>query len=104
MVISQYVGWTTPRNIYECMKIDTKKLIDYLSAKWQNRACPMCGARQWSVQEKSYELREFHGGSLVVGGSAIIPVIPVICGNCGNTILVNSILAGIDKRKEGKNE
>jgi len=84
--------------------VDTQKLIEHLSTKWQNRGCPMCGARQWNVQAKPFELREFHGGGLVIGGSAIIPVIPVICGNCGNTVLVNPIVAGIDQKKGGGNE
>ena len=86
-------------------KIDTQKLINHLSNKWGNRPCPMCGAKQWNVQEKSFELREFHGGGLVIGGNPIIPVVPIICGNCGNTILVNSLLTGVESEKgETKNE
>jgi len=31
---------------------------------------------------------------LILGGP-VIPVIPVVCNNCGNTILVNAITAGL---------
>jgi len=76
-------------------RYDSSKLIQHLNTKWQNRPCPLCGARQWNVQDKIFELREFHGGNLVLGAGPIIPVIPVICTNCGNTVLVNPLVAGI---------
>jgi len=80
-----------------------EKIIQYLNEKWQKRPCPMCGVGNWSVQDRVFELREFHGGSLVVGGTPIIPIIPVICNNCGNTILINAIIAGVVmKEKEEK--
>jgi hypothetical protein len=84
-------------------KDDSEKLIKFLNEKWQGRPCPMCQFGRWSVQDKIFELREFHGGSLVVGGTPIIPVIPVTCGNCGNTILINAITTGVVKpEKEDK--
>jgi hypothetical protein len=84
-------------------KKDTEKLIEFLKEKWQGRLCPMCQAGKWSVQDKVFELREFHGGGLVIGGTPIVPVIPVTCGNCGNTIFLNAITTGIVKsEKEDK--
>lgn len=75
-------------------KIDANKVIKFLSEKWRNRPCPVCGISAWSVQDSTYELREFNQGNMVLGGP-LIPVVPVICSNCGNTILVNAILAGV---------
>ncbi len=72
---------------------DTKKVIQFLTEKWGNRDCPMCGKGPWEVQEKAFQLSEFHHGNLVVGGP-LIPVIPVTCTNCGHTALVNAIIAG----------
>lgn len=54
----------------------------------------MCQAGTWSVSEKVYELREFTGGGLVIGASPIVPVIPIACTNCGNTIFVNALIVG----------
>ncbi|MBA0014167.1 MAG: hypothetical protein H0Z53_00880 [Nitrosospira sp.] len=75
---------------------DTKKVIDFLSEKWGNRDCQMCGKGPWEVQDKAFQLMEFHQGNLVVGGP-LIPVIPVTCTNCGNTVLVNAIISGAIK-------
>lgn len=45
-----------------------------------------------------FELREFNDGNFVLGpNSAITPVIPVTCSNCGNTVFVNALIAGLLK-------
>lgn len=54
----------------------------------------MCHVVNWSVQDSIYQLAQFNQGALVIGGS-VVPVITVVCGNCGNTILVNAITAGV---------
>ena len=85
--------------------IDADKLIAHLKSKWQGRSCLMCGTGNWNVSDKVYELRGYHGGGLTIGGVAIVPVLPITCDNCGNTILVNTIVAGVLKQKtEGKDE
>jgi len=75
-------------------KFDATKAIEHLQRKWANRPCPMCGIATWSVQDSTYQLIEFTQGALRVGGP-VVPVIPVVCQNCGNTILVNAIVAGV---------
>ena len=79
-------------------KADSEKIIKHLQEKWSGRPCPMCGNAGWSVQDSVFELREFHGGTMVIGGSALIPVVPVACNNCGNTVLINAIVAGVVNR------
>lgn len=81
--------------------IDSEKLIQHLKTKWAGRNCPLCNKGNWNVSDKVYELREFHGGNLIIGGTPIVPVLPVTCDNCGNTILVNSIVAGLTNQKKG---
>jgi len=75
-------------------KYDAGVLISHLKKKWADRPCCQCGVANWQVQDAVFELRQFSEGSLVVGGP-IIPVVPVTCANCGNTLLVNAIRAGI---------
>jgi len=77
-------------------KIDGRALIDHLAKQWQGKTCPMCGKGPWHVQNSAFELREFSGGDLLVGGP-VIPVVPIVCASCGNTVLVNAIIAGLVK-------
>lgn len=79
---------------------DKAKLIRHLEDKWSSQNCPMCGHSSWNIPSEVYEIREFHGGGLVVGPIPIVPVLPITCSNCGNTVLVNSIVAGITNRPE----
>ena len=80
-------------------KIQANDIINYLNTKWGGSPCPMCHSSSWNLSDKIFELREFNNGSLVLGGpsSAITPVIPVTCTNCGNTIFVNALTAGFLK-------
>ena len=74
-------------------KIDTQKFIKYLEEKWKGNPCPICKTAKWNVSDGIYELREFNHGSMVIGSGQIIPVVPIICSNCGNTVLVNAFIS-----------
>jgi hypothetical protein len=74
-------------------KINGAKLIEFLNQKWSGRPCPQCHVANWQVQDSAYQLMQFSGGGIVIGGP-VLPVVPVICGNCGNTILVNALMLG----------
>lgn len=75
-------------------KADVQKVIEHLNSKWGKRPCPMCGQNSWTVSDTVYELREFHGGNLVLGSGPIYPIIPVSCNNCGNSVMINAIQSG----------
>lgn len=73
------------------MKIlDSQKVINFLNMKWGGAVCPLCGGREWNITDRTFELREYNEGNLVVGG-AIVPIIPVTCSNCGNTVFINAL-------------
>lgn len=73
---------------------DTKKFIKFLNSKWINQKCILCGKRELVVEDKAFELRQFHGGNMVVAGS-VLGVIPITCSNCGNTIFINGNIAKV---------
>ena len=77
-------------------KESQEKILAALKVKWGDRPCPMCLVGNFNLQDTIFELRQFSGGGLVVGGP-LIPVVPVICTNCGNTILLNAIFSGAMK-------
>jgi hypothetical protein len=83
-----------------------EKISRNLIEKWSEpRTCSVCKKQQWTITDKIFEIHEFHGGSLMVGGS-IVPVITVTCANCGNTLFFNAILLGVvqPEIKETKDE
>jgi len=79
---------------------DSKSLLDHIKKTWAPPAiCPTCRSDDWQVGRQVYELREFHSGSMVMGDSAVVPIFPVICKICGNVILINPLVAGIDPKE-----
>lgn len=74
--------------------VNSKKVIELLNKKCSGARCPLCGGVKWNVIDKCYELREFNDGNFVIGGAnaSIIPVIPLTCANCGNTIFINALV------------
>lgn len=70
---------------------DTDKIKKVLVEKWGNKSCPMCNNNNWNIQDRCFQLMQYNKGSMVVGGP-VIPIIPVTCTNCGNTVLVNAIV------------
>jgi len=76
-------------------KFNSQNAIKHLQEKWGNKACPMCGQNNWTVSDNLFELREFQGGNIILGSGPIIPVFPVTCNNCGNTVLVNGIVSQV---------
>ena len=62
-----------------------------------------CNAHNWILNDKVFELREFQGGGLVIGGeSSVFPVITVTCKDCGNTYFFNAILLGAVEKSDGQ--
>lgn len=85
-------------------KFDTQNAIRHLQNKWGNKPCPMCAHNNWTVSDKLFELREFQAGNIVLGAVPIIPVFPVTCNNCGNTVLVNGIVSQVVEPKKNETQ
>jgi hypothetical protein len=72
-----------------------KVFMDWLNAKWKApRTCPICGDNNWNASDRIFEMREFQGGAMVIGG-LLQPVVPVSCVNCSHTLYFNAIQIGI---------
>lgn len=81
---------------------EKNQIFHWLEERWGDYHCSVCNASSWQVETHSYQLMEYREGQLVVGGR-VIPVIPLTCANCGNTILLNAIMCGaVNAQKEQK--
>jgi hypothetical protein len=71
--------------------------LDWINARWTNpdKRCPICTQNTWTVGAV-FEVREFEGGNLVLGGNNnIIPMFPVACTTCGHVYWFNALLTGV---------
>lgn len=76
-------------------KIDINKVQKFIWNKWKNFQCTCCNENNWHISDEAYELRAFRWGNMVVWWVPIIPVVPVTCNNCGNTIFINAVVSKI---------
>lgn len=72
-----------------------EKLISHINEKWKPPfECACCKANSWSIGKQVFQIAEFFSGGLRVGGP-VLPLAAVTCENCGNTVLINALLAGV---------
>jgi len=77
------------------VRIDADRIEEWLNQQWQGvKQCPICNNNRWGIGEKPVEVREFHGGGLLVSGP-VYPLIAITCGVCGYTLLFNAIVTGL---------
>jgi len=71
-----------------------QRFNEWLRTKWHHGACPVCQTNSYTAGSAIFQMFEFAGGGLRLGGGPIYPVIPVVCANCGYTVFINAIVAG----------
>ncbi|MFH1443850.1 MAG: hypothetical protein ABIG34_00475 [Candidatus Peregrinibacteria bacterium] len=81
-----------------------KKLVEKLNKVWvPPKTCPVCGQNEWDLSGVVFELREFHGGGMVIGGkSSLTPVVHATCKNCSHTLFFNALKLGLISKDEPK--
>lgn len=77
-------------------------LIKKLNSFWKEiPICIVCKNNVWTIADMVFELREFHGGTLVLGGGGkIYPVVTMMCERCGYTMFFNALSLGLYKPEE----
>ena len=84
-----------------------KKVLDYIIQKTENNpiVCPICRNEQWKLNDILTETREFNDDKIPMGPELqVMPFVSIICNNCGHTLLINAIRAGIVDPQPKKNE
>ena len=72
------------------LDFDMNTLINIIHDKWQDNPCPMCGNNTWTISNDIYTLTKVGmDGSVLLDTGKLVPLIPVSCNNCSNTVLIN---------------
>ena len=88
----------TEREKGESNALDKEKLESWLNQKWVGpKICPICGKNNWAIGDRLMEMREFRWGAIMYQGQSF-PVATVVCTECGNTILINAMVADLLKK------
>jgi hypothetical protein len=82
-----------------------EKALNNKQKSSNNLSCSFCGHNQFSLGGGFTNdfLMDKLGGGLIIGGP-VLPSIPIVCTNCGNTLFLNAKILGIDVDGEQKNE
>jgi RNase P subunit RPR2 len=76
-------------------KIVEEKIKKFLDEKWKSDGCQICGEREFFPFDSVMKITEFSPKAGFVSARQSIPVVPVMCLNCGNINLFNAILAEV---------
>ncbi len=70
---------------------DRDKLLAHVNAKWKVKLCALCHDNNWIFNGPFHVPLNLPGARVY----ETMPVIGVVCKNCGNTILISAIIAGL---------
>lgn len=77
------------------MQVDHLKVMDWIRKNWIKPSnCPICNMDDWGISDKIIEIRPIHEQPESFSGN-IYPYFFIFCRNCGYTIFVNAIIAGL---------
>lgn len=72
-------------------------LLRHLNAKWAAKTCAHCNSNHWEIGGWTPVPIGTGPGEVVIGG-AVLPGVAMVCMNCGVTVIVNAMVAGLDRR------
>jgi hypothetical protein len=70
-----------------------ERIIDHLKSRWTIQACPMCRTSNWEVHGPI--TLSLGGSDKSAGPSQNLPCAAIVCQSCGNSLIVNLVVAGI---------
>lgn len=73
---------------------EKNRLLAHLNNRWTSKVCPMCRKNNWEVAGMHSVMLQESRRTLNLGGP-LLPCAVVTCRNCGNTLFVNMIVAGV---------
>ena len=76
------------------MNINREKLIKVINEKWNTKACTMCGQNHWDIGNQLITMVSVGEDKSIQLGGQFMPLVPIVCGNCGNTVLINPLVVG----------
>ena len=83
------------------------KLIQWLTekaGKTGGLVCSVCNTRKWTVGDDLVMSLIFTGNKVQFGSGVGYPQAMLICDNCGHTVFINSVRAGLSEGTEAESD
>lgn len=79
------------------MKLTARQQQKFLKAFAKTKPkCPLCGGIEFELLDAVYEVREFDGTRLPLGGDvSLVPFLLTVCKKCGRMESFNALTLGI---------
>jgi hypothetical protein len=73
------------------------KVLAYLNQKLAGRGCPVCGitADRWRVEPNVFGIPVVEWLPGLPNANRTLPTIVMVCENCGNTVFISAVMAGL---------
>jgi hypothetical protein len=84
-----------------------RRAIAIIESKWKgSHKCPICETESWIIGLLGATPRNARedGGEGGLDFGSIFPTVPIVCDNCGYTLLFSAIAAGIVELPAGPSE
>jgi hypothetical protein len=75
------------------LELDPDKLNTWFHEKWNHSACPVCATDLWTPLPRLGMVPNLNPAGPV--STNVVPVLLVSCTNCGYTLQINALVAGI---------
>lgn len=85
-----------PDKEYRLTTIEKLKAQQWIESKLVgDLQCQICKRKSWALLEHVVSLKVHTPGIMISGGMVEYPQLQLCCDNCGNTLLVNAVKAGV---------
>ncbi len=68
-----------------------EKVAQHVDDKWKDKDCLLCGENGWGMAEVEIAC---------IPWGRVLPLVASTCGNCGNTVFINAVVAGVHNQEE----
>lgn len=76
-------------------------VAEWLDKKWSgSKSCPICQTNRWNIGNFSTVGARLSDRGIITLSGYVIPAVDVVCDECGYTIRFNTVIMGVDSRRE----
>lgn len=74
---------------------DQQRIISAIQARAPQASCPFCHRGPFTLVDRYLSLSLSETAGAVVLGGSVLPIVSLVCSNCGHTQMFNLIVLGL---------